>query len=112
MEDLINNAVRLHKQDIAHIGAIVSQFAVDHEYVELYNDTVAELNKQLTFPLPLCKREYEVTARLTVSVTVTVDALSEEDAIDRASRESYGLSTHSDWDVIDWDEEEISAELA
>lgn len=110
--DEIQQAERHHRDDIAHIGEIVQQYAREHGFVSVYNEAVEELNPRLKYKLPLCRLEYEVTARLTVSVTMTVDAVSEEEAIEQASRQSYGMTTHSDWDVIDWDEDEISAELA
>lgn len=74
----LDRAIADHRADIARIGASLLAEAEDRNWCGEYDDIVDELNRNLTVELPTRSKEYTVTVRL--NVEITVDAQSEEGA--------------------------------
>jgi len=99
---------RQHRNDIDHITSVLTRNADLHDEVGLYNEVVRDLNQQLKYGLQEYKQTYTVTATLTVRLTREVDAETEEEAVEEAG-EYFDMYTNSEWDVEDYNIEDMEA---
>lgn len=74
-----------HEADIARIGEALMSEADEREWCDTYDEFVEDLNKSLTVALPLREVEFEVTMDVTVRITKTVTAATEDAAYTEAS---------------------------
>jgi hypothetical protein len=76
--DRLDRAKADHRADIARIGNKLMEEAEDRGWCSEYDDIVDDLNRNLSVELPTRSKDYTVTVRL--NVEITVDAQSEEGA--------------------------------
>lgn len=101
-----------HAQDIELIGLTAIEMADDLGWCDKYDEFVDELNKKLHISLPTRKKEYEARVRVTVYLSATVTASSEQEAEDEIENmfDKYELSYDgSDFEIYDRDVDNIEA---
>jgi len=104
-----DRAYEQHQQDIDLISGLLTSEAEDRSWCSEYDDFVEGANRRLHRGLKPRKRDYLVEVRVTTTVTVRVEASSEEDArgnvyssdVRRELREWDGSLDGDDWDIED-----------
>lgn len=77
----LSRARASHSADISTIGDALKEKAGSREWCSEYDEFVEDLNRRLTYDLPLREREFDVEIEATYRMTVSVTATTEDDAL-------------------------------
>lgn len=105
-----------HQKDIDTISDVFIFQANEHDYCEVYDEIVEELNNSLSKPMKTRERHYdvEVTIRSSIAKRVTVKALDLDAAIDKVKNDPHDFIDQdkmlSDAARYGWDDVEIEVD--
>lgn len=89
-----NTARAAHEKDIALIGSHMLEAAADNSMCNVFDEAVEYLNNRISIQLPTRKRNYRVAIQ--AIIYVDVEAVDEDDAKDKAYRESSNIERDVD----------------
>lgn len=96
-DNLGNNyqaACSAHEADIKRIGEAMMRAAEDHDWCEVFDDYVDELNKKLAFKLPTRTHEYIVRRTYLVTTEEKVTCRDEDEALIDSDELGFGDFCH------------------